>query len=221
MTEPVVYLSGRTVPASQAHLAIYDGGIVLGATVTEMTRDVSQRKLFRPSDHIDRLYRSLKYVRFDIGLSKAEMTQISEDVVVARNAKLLGGSRRAGADSLRHAGRIQDVRRLGRGRGPIEADGVRAHVSAAVRAVGEADAAGGAGLHAVDPPRAAAVLRPEDQVSQPDTHYLADQSARAGDPEAIALLLDLDGNVTETSANFLIVERGTIVSPTLRNTLPG
>ena len=35
-------------------------------------------------------------------------------------------------------------------------------------------------------------------------YYLADQEARAGDPEAIALLLDLDGNVTETSgANFL------------------
>jgi branched-subunit amino acid aminotransferase/4-amino-4-deoxychorismate lyase len=53
-------------------------------------------------------------------------------------------------------------------------------------------------------------------------YYLADQEARAGDPEAVALLLDLDGNVTETSgANFLIVEKGAIVSPTLRNTLPG
>jgi branched-subunit amino acid aminotransferase/4-amino-4-deoxychorismate lyase len=53
-------------------------------------------------------------------------------------------------------------------------------------------------------------------------YYLADQEARLADPNALALLLDLDGNVTETSgANFLIVERGTIVSPTLRNTLPG
>jgi branched-chain amino acid aminotransferase len=53
-------------------------------------------------------------------------------------------------------------------------------------------------------------------------YYLADQEARLVDPDATALLLDLDGNVTETSgANFLIVERGTIVSPTLRNTLPG
>ena len=53
-------------------------------------------------------------------------------------------------------------------------------------------------------------------------YYLADQEARLVDPEAVALLLDLDGNVTETSgANFLIVEHGTIVSPTLRNTLPG
>jgi branched-chain amino acid aminotransferase len=53
-------------------------------------------------------------------------------------------------------------------------------------------------------------------------YFLADQEARLVDPDAVALLLDLDGNVTETSgANFLIVERGTIVSPTLRNTLPG
>jgi len=36
------------------------------------------------------------------------------------------------------------------------------------------------------------------------------------------LLLDLGGNVAETNtANFLIVERGTIVSPTLTNILPG
>jgi len=53
-------------------------------------------------------------------------------------------------------------------------------------------------------------------------YYLADQEARLVDPEAAALLLDLAGNVTETSgANFLIVERGTIVSPTTVNTLPG
>jgi branched-subunit amino acid aminotransferase/4-amino-4-deoxychorismate lyase len=52
--------------------------------------------------------------------------------------------------------------------------------------------------------------------------YLADQEAQLVDPEASALLLDLDGNVTETgAANFLMVERGTIVSPTLVNTLPG
>ena len=52
--------------------------------------------------------------------------------------------------------------------------------------------------------------------------YLADQEARLVDPEATALLLDLDGNVTETSgANFLLVEKDTIVSPTTANTLPG
>jgi branched-chain amino acid aminotransferase len=53
-------------------------------------------------------------------------------------------------------------------------------------------------------------------------YYLADQEARLVDPDAAALLLDLDGNIAETSAaNFLIVENRTIVSPSLRNTLPG
>src|SRR5262245_30529951 len=53
-------------------------------------------------------------------------------------------------------------------------------------------------------------------------YYLAGKEAQRGDPDASALLLDLQGNITETSgSNFLIVERGTIVSPTLVNTLPG
>jgi branched-subunit amino acid aminotransferase/4-amino-4-deoxychorismate lyase len=53
-------------------------------------------------------------------------------------------------------------------------------------------------------------------------YYLADQEARLVAPDAIALLLDLDGNITETSgANFLIVQQGEIVSPTRRNILPG
>ena len=36
--QPIVYIRGEFVPASEAHLNIYDLGIVLGATVTEMTR---------------------------------------------------------------------------------------------------------------------------------------------------------------------------------------
>jgi branched-chain amino acid aminotransferase len=53
-------------------------------------------------------------------------------------------------------------------------------------------------------------------------YYLADKEAQLVDADAAALLLDLDGNVTETGgANFLLVEGGAIVSPTLRNILPG
>jgi branched-subunit amino acid aminotransferase/4-amino-4-deoxychorismate lyase len=53
-------------------------------------------------------------------------------------------------------------------------------------------------------------------------YYLADKEAQLVDSEAIALLLDLEGNITETGgANFLMVERGAIVSPRPRNILPG
>ena len=87
MKESLVYLNGQMVPASQAHLAIFDAGIVLGATVTEMTRTF-RFQLYRLEDHLDRLFRSLRYTRMDIGLSKQEMTAISQELV-AHNARLL------------------------------------------------------------------------------------------------------------------------------------
>ena len=38
MPEPEVYLHGKFVRSSQAHLNIYDFGIVLGATITDQLR---------------------------------------------------------------------------------------------------------------------------------------------------------------------------------------
>jgi branched-subunit amino acid aminotransferase/4-amino-4-deoxychorismate lyase len=53
-------------------------------------------------------------------------------------------------------------------------------------------------------------------------YFLADRQARLSDPKASALLLDLEGHITETStANFLIVADGQVVSPTRQKILPG
>src|SRR5262249_16923768 len=52
--------------------------------------------------------------------------------------------------------------------------------------------------------------------------WIAEQQAHDVDPDASALLLDLAGNVTETaSANFLIVDNGTVVSPPQTGVLDG
>src|SRR5437016_5377676 len=87
MPEPLVYLNGRMVPASEAHLAIYDTGVVLGATVTEMTRTFHKRP-WRVNEHLDRLFRSLKYTRMDIGVSKDQLAGVSQELV-AHNARLI------------------------------------------------------------------------------------------------------------------------------------
>ena len=86
-TEALVYLNGRFVPASQAHLAIFDAGIVLGATVTEMTRTFRQQP-WRLRDHLERLYRSLRYTRMNIGLTVDELEAATRRIV-AHNAALL------------------------------------------------------------------------------------------------------------------------------------
>ena len=53
-------------------------------------------------------------------------------------------------------------------------------------------------------------------------YYLAEREVHERDAEAWALLLDLAGNVTETnSGNFLMVERGVLVSPPTEYTRAG
>ena len=58
----IVYLNGRFLPESEVHISIYDMAVVLGATITEMTRTFNG-KPFRLDDHVARLYRSLRYAQ--------------------------------------------------------------------------------------------------------------------------------------------------------------
>lgn len=220
MTEPLVYLTGKLVPASQAHLAIFDAGIVLGATVTEMTRTF-RHEPYRLEDHIDRLFRSLKYTRMDIGTSKSQLISISRELV-ANNAKLIDPEDELGLIHFVTAGEFP-VYAGSAGRSARLTPTVCAHTFPMPFELwaGKLDT----GAHLVTP----SIRHVPPQCYDPKMkyrsrmhYYLADKEAQLVDPDASALLLDLDGNVTETGgANFLMVERGRIVSPTLRNTLPG
>lgn len=218
--EPLAFQNGKLIPESQARLAIYDAGIVFGATVTDMTRTF-RGQLFRQSDHIDRFYRSLKFTRIDIGMTKAEYAAVANELV-AHNAAFLPegdelgliqfatpGEYKTYAGSL--AGSVRTTATMVMHTFPLPWE-LWAHklehgahvVTPATRHV---------------PPQC---IDPKMKYRSRMHYYLADKEATQADPSAIALLLDLDGNVTETSgANILIVEQGTIVTPTLRNTLPG
>jgi branched-chain amino acid aminotransferase len=56
--------------------------------VFDMTRTFGHR-IFRIKEHIDRFYRSLRYVRIDPGMGPAEMIRLSEEVL-ERNLHLIG-----------------------------------------------------------------------------------------------------------------------------------
>jgi branched-subunit amino acid aminotransferase/4-amino-4-deoxychorismate lyase len=220
MSEPIVYLNGRMVPASEAHLAIYDAGVVLGATVTEMTRTF-HRRLWRLDDHLDRLFRSLRYTRMEVDLSRDEFAVLSEGLVT-HNAPLLDEGGELGLIQFVTAGEYPTYAGLA-GRPARTGPTVCIHtfpLPFELWAQKMRD-----GQHLVTP----SIRHVPPQCYDPKVKYrsrmhfyLADHEARLMDPNAAALLLDLDGNVTETNAaNFLIVEGGTVVSPTTRNTLPG
>lgn len=219
-TEPIVYIHDQFVPASQAKLNIYDAGIVLGATVTEMLRTF-KHKLYKTDDHLRRISRALKYVRFDIGMSLGDFAGIVNRVT-DQNAALLHPDDELGVVIFVTAGEFPIYAGSAAGSARLKPT-VCVHsfplpyeLWAAKFEVGQ---------HLVTP----SIRHVPPQCYDPKMkyrsrmhYYLGDQEARLVSPDASALLLDLDGNVTETGgANFLIVEDGAIVSPTLRNILPG
>ena len=80
MADCTAYFNGEWVPYSQVLLSPEDRGFMGGDVVFDVERTFNG-KSFRMKQHIDRLYRSLKYVRIDPGLSAEEMVDISEEVI--------------------------------------------------------------------------------------------------------------------------------------------
>jgi branched-subunit amino acid aminotransferase/4-amino-4-deoxychorismate lyase len=171
--------------------------------------------------HLDRLFRSLRYTRMDIGLSKEQLAGISHELI-EHNARLLDDTGELGLISFVTAGEHSAYAGMS-GRPARTTPTVCVHTFPLPFELWAKKMLSGA--HVITP----SIRHVPPQCYDPKVKYrsrmhfyLADLEARRIDPEASALLLDLDGNVTETSAaNFLIVERGTIVSPTTVNTLAG
>ncbi len=68
-----IYVNGALVPRAEARVSIFDAGFVLGDGVWEGLRLHKGRLLFLEA-HLDRLYRGLKDIALDIGLTPAELT---------------------------------------------------------------------------------------------------------------------------------------------------
>jgi branched-subunit amino acid aminotransferase/4-amino-4-deoxychorismate lyase len=220
MTEPLAYLDGAFVPLSAAKLSVFDMGVVHGAAVTEMIRTFRHQP-FRLNAHLDRLFRSLKAVRFPGTVSRSELERrVSE--VVEHNAALIPVTHDLGVIVFVTAG--LNLTYLG----AAGADLARVPT---------------VGIHTFPLPfelwaekleLGQHLITPNVRQIPPDTvdpkiksrsrlhWYLADREARLVDPNASALLLDRQGNITETSSgNFLVVVGKTIRTPTRRSVLAG
>ena len=73
VTDPLVYLNRKIQEFSETRISPFDRGFLWGDGVYEITPCFGG-KPFRLNDHIERLYRSLRYVRIDPGLPPKELT---------------------------------------------------------------------------------------------------------------------------------------------------
>jgi branched-subunit amino acid aminotransferase/4-amino-4-deoxychorismate lyase len=219
--EPLVYLGGQFVPASAARLSIYDQGIVLGATVTDQLRTFHQEP-YRLQDHIRRFYDSCKYARMEPPLPPDELSEVTRELV-SHNAQLLPEGGELGVIYFITPGENRVYTGSAAGRASPMQSTFCVHSFPLPFALFRQFFTDG--LHLVTPPTRHVppqCLDPKIKHRSRLHWWLAEQEARLVDPAAIPLLLDLDGNLAETSgANFLLVRDGRVLSPPPRNILLG
>ena len=88
--EYTAYFNGEWMPLNEVRIDPLDSGFTVGDVVFDLGRTFNG-KSFRLKDHVDRLWRSLKFVRIDPGMSLDDMIDLSEEAL-RRNEHLRGES---------------------------------------------------------------------------------------------------------------------------------
>ncbi|SNB61656.1 branched-chain amino acid aminotransferase [Arboricoccus pini] len=215
--ERVAWFNGKFLPESQVLIPFRDRSWTGGDGCFDVTRTFNGR-IFRLDEHITRLYRSLKYLRIDPGVSPAEMTRLSEEVF-ERNRHLLGPH--------------EDYwvgQRISRGVDPCQDDHIDYHgpnVIVECRPIPYRQRARmfEDGIRIIVP--STRRTPPSSLTPRAKTHnYLnlivASQEVSAIDPAAWAILLDINGNLCEgNGSNIFLVKDGQLFTPQERYVLPG
>jgi len=210
----VAYFCGEWMPFSQVRIDPMDRGFLVGDCVFDVARTFNG-KSFRMREHVDRLYRSLKYVRIDPGLSPEEMERISEEVI-SRNEHLR-------AD----VGDYQLWQFVTRGRGRWAHKAGPPAVGVMTRQLGFSRFAhlyqtGAHGVIVRTKSFSADALDPKVKNFSRMNFNLAELEAGDVDPEGWPILTDARGNVTEgVGYNVFIVTDGVIRTAGDRSVLQG
>ena len=214
MAEYTAYFKGEWMPFSQVKIDPMDRGFTVGDVVFDVARTFNG-KSFRMEDHIQRLYRSLKFVRIDPGLSAKEMLDICEEVV-QRN------------DHLRaEVGDFTITQFVTRGPGSSSRSAGPPAVCVKVAPIGFGRFAdlfkdGAHGVITRTRSYPVESLDPKVKNYSRMNFNLADLEAADVDPEAWPILTDADGSLTEgTGYNVFLVTDGIIRTPGDRNILQG
>lgn len=218
MSEPIVYLNGRLVPDSQATISVHDSGFTLGDCIYEATRTFNGIP-FKLDLHFERLFRSLKYARIELGLSRRELEEATQRTIDANRALLPDDfwiyfyvSR--GLYTIRHYLPTPISER------PPTVVIFCKPLEYAYFAQGYLH-----GVHAVIPPTRrtpAQCLDPKIKSTSRMNLVLAEMEAKLVDPGAWSLLLDINGNLAENkSSNVFLIKDGALYTPATDHVLSG
>src|SRR5262245_15024124 len=213
----IAYSNGKFAPETEVIIPFRDPSFNRGDGCFDMTRTFDGR-IFRIEEHVERLYRSLRYLRIDIGLEAKEVVAITEEVV-ERNEPLRAaagdwwvaqrvsrGVDAIGDEGWAHTGPqvIVDVTPLPlRARARVFRDGIDVVIPSTRR---------------IPPP----MLSPRAKTHNYLNLILADKEVKTRDPEAWSVLLDEHGHLCEgIGSNIFVVRDERLYTPRERYVLPG
>ncbi|MAT07781.1 MAG: aminotransferase class IV [Dehalococcoidia bacterium] len=202
----VAYVNGEIVPEIEAKVSYNDVGFLYGDAVFDTTRTFGG-KIFRLQQHLDRFFQSLKYMRIDPLMTQDEMSDITMEVL-ERNLPLLDDNEDYWVSQRVSRGVRQDLGGLSNPTVVIETFPLPLKQRASLYKDG---------LQLVTP----SVRRtpPVSQSPRAKVHnYInivqADLEVKSQNPNASALMLDINGNLCEgMGANLFLVKDGEMFTP--------
>ena len=213
----IAWFNGNFVAENEVMIPFRDRSWKYGDGAFDMTRTFDGR-IFRIKEHIDRFYRSLRYLQIDPGISAREMVAHSEELV-ARNEHLRAavgdwwvgqrvsrGVDAVGDEGWDHTGPNVVIEMLPlplAKRAKQFRDGAEVMTTTARRI-------------------APSMLSPRAKTHNYLNMIMAEKPVKAVNPEAWGVLLDENGNLAEgLGSNIFIVRDGQLYTPSERYVLPG
>ncbi len=206
--ERVAYFNGKVVAEREVLVPFRDRGFIFGDAVFDTTRTFGHR-IYKLEQHLERFYRSMRYLQLDPRLELAELASITEEVL-ERNLVLLDED-----DDY------WVTQRVSRG-GP---DGPTVIVECAPLPLAARSHLYRDGVQVVVP--SVRRVPPESLSPRAKTHnYLnliaADLEVKGVQEDAWAILLDTNGNLSEgLGSNILLISNGVVTTPQEKYVLPG
>ncbi|TWT09480.1 aminotransferase class IV [Reyranella sp. CPCC 100927] len=213
----VAWFNGTFMPEAQVMIPFRDRSWKYGDGAFDMTRTF-EGKPFRLKEHIDRFYRSLRYLQIDPGVSPKEMLAVSEEIV-ARNEHLRGqhGDWWVGQRVSRGVDAVGDE--------GWEHTGPNVVVEVIPLPLKERARHFRDGADVVIPPvrrTAPDMLSPRAKTHNYLNMIVAEQPVKTANPNAWAVLLDVNGNLAEgLGSNIFVVRDGRLQTPREKYVLPG
>ncbi len=209
----IAYFNGEWMPYGDVKISPHDRGFMLADVVFDAARTFGG-KPFVLDRHINRFYRSLKYMRLDPGLTPDEMSDLCQEGVERNRSR------------LDEVGDLSIYPFVTRGAGPGVSDSSPT-VCIMIKPLAFASFAnyyleGDHGVIVRTRSYSSDTIDPKVKHHSRANFVLAELEAADVDPDASPILLDGDGNLTEgVNCNVFLVKDGVLKTPTDRSILQG